>query len=504
MNDEPSSRPSFSLARRWAGGFNALLGIVCLLAVIVMVNYLGSGWYRRWEWSNSGRFQLSPQTTRLLQSITNNIEVILCFDVRGNEEIYGWSTSLLRQYSQLNPRISVRTVDYTRAPGTAAKILETNRLSTLKDKDFIVFNSEGRRAVVFANELSDMNIGERLSGQETEWRRTTFKGELLFSSKLAGLTYPRPQKAYFISGHGEHSPDRLGSATDYAKFANMLRDECNVPWEKTGLLGTNDLSDASLLIIAGPAKGQFSTNELARLDAYLRQGGRALILLDYQSVVLGSGLENYLTNWNVGFVNGVVQEDRANVASENDLLTARTNPEHPITRSLGDELRVRMVMPRVVGRMIKAASNAAGLKVDELAFTSDKARLEIVSVVDGKPQPRVVKADRPLPLTVAVEQGGIAGVSADRGTTRLVVVGDSLCFNNEILETAANRYFAGFVVNWLLDRPQAMLNIPPKPVKEYRLVISHGQVRTLSWLMLAGMPGGVLALGALVWLRRRR
>ncbi len=53
-------------------------------------------------------------------------------------------------------------------------------------------------------------------------------------------------------------------------------------------------------------------------------------------------------------------------------------------------------------------------------------------------------------------------------------------------------------------RPQAMLQIPPKPVKEYKLILSAAQERRLSWILLGAMPGGALLLGGLVWLKRRR
>jgi O-antigen ligase len=43
----------------------------------------------------------------------------------------------------------------------------------------------------------------------------------------------------------------------------------------------------------------------------------------------------------------------------------------------------------------------------------------------------------------------------------------------------------------------------PRPIKEYKLYMTHAQRREIGWLFLAGLPGGVLFLGGLVWLRRR-
>jgi len=48
-------------------------------------------------------------------------------------------------------------------------------------------------------------------------------------------------------------------------------------------------------------------------------------------------------------------------------------------------------------------------------------------------------------------------VAADTGSTRLVVVGDSLFLVNANIEFDANRDFESLAVNWLLDRVQLLV-----------------------------------------------
>ena len=501
MSDTPPDSPSFSRGGRFGQALNSVVGIACLLAIVVMVNYLGIGWYQRWDWSKSGRFALSPMTERLLQTITNDVDVVVCFDPRENEEVYGWTKSLLEQYAHRNHRIRLSFIDTARAPGQAAQVIATNELTTLKAKDFIVFNSGGHRQVVFANELSDRDQGTMREDGQLEFKRIAFRGEQAFTSKLLAVTHPRQQKAYFVTGHNELDPGASGD-NGYGVFAAMLKNECNVDWAKVNLRGTNDLSDAALLIFAGPSQVRFEEEELVKLHRYLRQGGRALFMMGNVPPARSSGLELYLTNWNVGCLFGLVSDpDHAPI--ENSLVPPELSREHPITRPLASEeppLPIQLTLPRLVGAMNKGGL-ANGIKVDELAWTSKGGRLRDIGMVGGRPVTNSYTGR--MPLAVAVEQGGISGVSAD-GTTRLVVIGDFYCFNNQLLDSGANRYFAGFVVNWLLDRPSATLQIPPKPVKEYRLVMSAVQQRQLNWILLGGLPGGALLLGGLVWLKRRR
>jgi hypothetical protein len=46
--------------------------------------------------------------------------------------------------------------------------------------------------------------------------------------------------------------------------------------------------------------------------------------------------------------------------------------------------------------------------------------------------------------------------------------------------------------------------IGPRPVTEFRLTMTQSQQKTVRWLLLGALPGGVLVFGWLVWLARRK
>jgi len=58
-------------------------------------------------------------------------------------------------------------------------------------------------------------------------------------------------------------------------------------------------------------------------------------------------------------------------------------------------------------------------------------------------------------------------------------------------------------VNWLLARNELLVNLAPRPIKDYKLNMTESQRTSAGWILLAGMPGGVLLIGSMVWLRRR-
>jgi hypothetical protein len=49
-----------------------------------------------------------------------------------------------------------------------------------------------------------------------------------------------------------------------------------------------------------------------------------------------------------------------------------------------------------------------------------------------------------------------------------------------------------------------LAGISPRPVTEFRLMLTQKQGQQLDWLLLAALPGGVLIFGWLIWFVRRK
>jgi hypothetical protein len=231
--------------------------------------------------------------------------------------------------------------------------------------------------------------------------------------------------------------------------------------------------------------------ELQKIEQYLSQGGRLFVLLDYSSIRHPTGLEDILRHWGVNVGNDVVQ-DPGQTLSGSDV-EVYSFSQHPAVNPLTGS-GLEMILPRPVSHINWQNPPADAPKVDELAFSgSDSLLLN----QHGLPP-------RSYPLMAAVEQNEVKGLATTHGGCRIVAVGDSIFLSNRVIDALANRDFAGYAANWLLDRPTLLKGIGPRPVVEFRLVMTRQQQRQVHWLLLGALPGGVLMLGGLVWLRRRK
>jgi hypothetical protein len=502
MSQTDKSQPSFSKGRRWLGALSTVLTAVAALALVVMLNYLAAGHVLRFELSRDAAFKLSSQTKSVLESLTNDVQVTVFFQPHGdNEEIYGLTSGLLEEYQNANPRhIHVSLLDYTRYVGKAKDLLSKLNLNGKAEKDFVLFECNGLYKIELAGQLADYDYSELMAGRSKFVRRSAFLGELHFTSDIYALTHPQALKSYFLAGHGENNPgdpsgepEKLGQ-TGYSKLAAILKGECDSPWDRLLLLGTNDIPrDCQLLIVAGPRAVQFLPEEVDKIAAYLKNGGRMLALL-----TVPCGLEPMLAKqWGVSLGNSRVMEKDPNWTpsglDNGSFFTAQLVP-HPIVNPLCvDKSPIRMILPRPVFTNEDLAKIPGAPEVTILALTSPKA-LDVNNRVG------------PYPLLAAVKQGDIKGVDTPRGAgTRIVVAGDSDFLEDAVIDSwSGNHQFAKLALDWLLQRPSVLLTgLGPRPIKQYSFYLTSSQSSAIHWLFLGGLPVAILGFGGLVWLRRR-
>jgi len=489
-----SHRPSFSPSRRWRIGFNLALRTALVCAVAVMVNYLAAQFSHRFYLSSQTRIALSPRTLSVLHSLTNHIAVTLYYDKRA--DFYSEVLALLNEYHEANPLISLKAVDYVRDAGEAEKIKAQYHLNTTDDKDLVIFDAgNGHYKVGSGDALVQYKLEAELPKNPTqrqlefEKKPVAFRGEEMFTATVLALENSKPFKAYFLQGDGEPSLDDSSGTAGYLQFGATLAQNY-VAVTNLELFGDNPVpSDCNLLIIAGP-KTPLSDPELQKIDQYLAQGGRLMVLFDYNSIQRPTGLEPILQNWGVKVAADYVKDP--DTISHWDVVVRKFS-QHPIVNSL-IQSELQMYLPRPVGRIDRQNPPGNALEVDELASSSSGSTLA------GNP----AEPPRSYPLMVAVEQKPAAGVAGPRGNTRIVVAGDSVFLGNYYIRAGSNREFLNNAINWLLDRPSLLQGIGQRPVSEFRLLLTQPQRQELRWLLLAALPGAVLLFGGLVWLVRRK
>lgn len=482
------AQPSFSPGRKWKIGLDLFARTMLVMAVVVMANYLAAQFPQRLYLSSQTRVSLSPRTVSVLKALTNNVTVTLYYDTK--DDFYHDIAAMLMEYQKINPKISFTTVDYIRELGEAQKIKERYNLASSTDRNLIIFDAgNGRFKIAPGDALIKYAATGLTKDKKLDITPVAFNAEEMFTAILVSLESNHPFKAYYLRGHGAPALDG-NNDNDYSEFASVLAQNF-VSITPLDLAGDGDVpSDCDLLIIASP-KLPLNDAEAQKISQYLSQGGRLFVLLDYYSLTKQTGLEPILQKWGVGIGQDYVLDK--NSYSDQAVIVSQFGHHAIVDPLAANDLPIEMVLPRPV---IALGNNSApdAPEVTPLAFSSPASTLAIHSVLPPQSYP----------LIAAIEQKTIGGVPLPRGPARLVVTGDSIFLDNKCIRAVANRDFLGNAVNWLLDRQPLLEGIGPRPVTEFRLILTKAQQHEINWLLLGMLPGGMLLLGGLIWFVRRK
>lgn len=445
---------------RFLEAVNLAVYTAVAVAIVVLANWFVDRHNRRWDLTPNQSYSLSPQTTKVLKELKNDLTIYV-FD---RESGFRERRDLLDNYSALTPRVTVRYVDPDRQPSLAGQ-----------------FGIRNYGTVVVAG--GDKHFEAQSS---TEEGLTNAIVRLLKGQKTV----------YFIQGHGERdvdSSDRAG----YGKVKKQLESE-NRQVKTLVLLQKMEVpADCSLLVIAGP-RNDFLAQEVETIKKYLTGGGRALFLLD-PGVELPN-LAKLLADWNVTLRNDLAIDENP-VAQ-----LVGASPSMPLILKYGSSpivqplARTATLFPLTrsfeVGKEYKA-----GVSAESLCETSPDS----FGVADFDPKVREVRyragKDTKGPLSVAVA-GTITGEGAKKTEGRFVAVGTSMLAVNNYLPFEGNRDLFMNMVNWL-SAEEDLISIRPKPPESQRLNMTAQQMRRVLYLGVFGLPILIIALGTSVWWRRR-
>ena len=496
-------------------------GVILAAALLLIVNYLGWKYYKRFDWTKSQLYTLSEKTTNALKTVDRDIDTVIF--IRAGDELYGPTRELLDRYQSASKHIHVRTVDPEKNLAEAQQLVTKYKVNSL---NVVVFDSGKDRRVIETADLADFDYSGMQMGQPA--KMTGFKGEQRFTGAILELVQSKKPKILFTSGHGEAALDDPSGEHGLGKAQEMLgRDNFNT--EECATLGKNAVpADADLVMIAGPTTA-FTKPELDMLTAYLGKGGRVLVLVD--PTLAGDKLANTgLTEWLAGY--GVKLGEDIVVDPSNplpmygaDTIFANAYGDHAITRSLR-AAKVPVIF--ALARSVSKGTPPAGFEATELVKTSPEgwgetnlAKLSAVGKddadlkgpvsmavavapvgADAKPKPETDEDDLDNP---AKKEAKATPLPADSPAAkmRLVVFGDSDFAGNTEIGNVGNATLVADTMNWLVERQQ-LLGIPPKSPEQVRLSLTQGQLSLFFWLVIAVMPLLSVGAGVMVYLRRRR
>jgi ABC-type uncharacterized transport system involved in gliding motility auxiliary subunit len=475
------------IARSFGGrqakyGSIAAGGVVVFLGLLVAVNYISNRQNKRWDLTAAKQFSLSDQTKKILTDLKRPVSVKVYYD--SDPQAGNQKQSLqdrLDSYRYVTSQLNVEYMDAVKDPA-AAKQDSVTALPTT------IFSSNGR--------------SERTSGQT----------EQDFTNALKKLLEGTSKKVYFVQGHGEHDVDASDRAGYSGAVAALKGD--NFETAKFALAQEGKVPDDASVVVVGGPQTDYLAPEMEMLRAYLKKGGKLLLMLDPVPKVDTPPLTNLIAlakEWGVDVGNDYVL-DQSGVGQMfgmgAQVPIAMIYPPHAITAGFNGAMTAyflaRSATPITGGSNGHTAQPIAQTSAHSWAETNLKDLL-----INHKAQPDFDKGDKAGPVTIvaavsAPVADAPAGAAPDapKPETRVVIAGDSDFASNQVLPFQANRDFFSNIVNWLAQQ-EDLISIRPRDAEDRRIQLTADQGSRIFYLAVFIIPGLLFLNGVRVWWRRR-
>jgi hypothetical protein len=402
---------------------------------------------------------LSPHTRQVLGGLRSEVRAT-AFTSNQEQAIRQQIADLLRLYGDAQPLVTTRMLDLDRSPGEAERLGVSNY-------NVVVFESDGRRERI--DPVTEENL----------------------TAGLLGVSGRSTVVAYVVQGHGEPDVRDIEQRSGSGDAAAALTSD---GFDVRPLHGAARIPpDAGLVILAGPTH-ELQPAEVDALDAYVRGGGRLLVLIDTEAPRSVLGL---LDRFGIQAGKDVVVDQDAKLFGADGLsarvayLNEKLVPDRPAASAL---------LP--LAQSIRLEERP-GMEAEYLAVTDETTWAD----VGGRPHgtERVFRAgtDRVGPLPV----GAVVRVRADDREGRLVAIGDSDFISNFQLGVLGNRDLLLVAAEVAAHGDQALTAPRRRPTNAgpfSTLALTAREARAIFWAACV-LPATLLGTAAaIVALRRSR
>jgi ABC-type uncharacterized transport system involved in gliding motility auxiliary subunit len=440
-------------------GTNTTILVIAILAILVVLNYVGFKYHKRFDLTTEKSFTLSDQTNKLVGGLKSDINV-----VRFAKTPDSTFDDLLKEYHNLSAHLQYQTVDPQQKPDMAKEY------GAQSMGDVIV--SAGDRKQTVENSAEGGLTEEALTGA------------------ILKVTQTETKEACFITGHGEKST----AASDehgYSTVGEGLKKEGYAPKDVNLVQAGSVPTDCSVVIVAGPTKSYFP-QEAQSLAKYLDGGGKLLLEIDPDT---DPKLDDIFKEWNIQVGNNYVIDASGvgQLIGAGPVFPLVTDyGQSPITKNLAQQMTF---FPYARTVSIADKSKTDGQPV-ELLKTSARSftKAKLADKVQFDP-----KTDESGPLSLAVAASG-AGTALN---ARLVVIGDSdYASNMGVNAPGDNSDLFYNTIDWLAQQ-ENQISIRPKLPTDRHITMTEAQKAALTWLDMFFIPGIVIISGMAIWWRRR-
>ncbi|MDF1863108.1 MAG: GldG family protein [Verrucomicrobiales bacterium] len=490
--DDSSLRVAKRKLERYRTAALVFVQLILIGVIFLQANYLSCRRHTTWDLTQNKRFTLSDTTRNYISSLGSEVRIVMAF--LGSSDLYPEVKGLIAEYDRIGgDAVVAEYLDLSRSRSRIAELKDQYQLRFGGDQ-IVILGENGRIKVIGVEEMvnRDSNSG----------RVVQFKGEEVLTAALLEVTEQQQRKIYLITG-GRRADELVPIAAQIQPLANAQ----NARLESLVLEGLQEVpEDADALFFPGNST-DLSERELELVRDFweVRQGGM-LIFLDPGAKT--PNMDRLLREHGAA-----PNPDR--VLTVLNIPGMATKPSYDVPVSLMPGGGPTRDLPALSMRLPGRTKSLDVLFEDDLLI-SENIRPRPLMVAgqgywgemefqedDVSYNPDVDNGPPNLVFTAAsVEKGIMGDPDLEKGSSRLVVVGNASLIAPDGNTSKVAADFTMASLNWVMNREELM-GISPRRPTAFTLNITPADFGLLQSFMIFVIPGLALIVGGFIWMRRR-
>ena len=479
--------------RRLTYGTISIGLVIAFVAAMVFINmgvsYLTDRFYLKADITPTGVYEISDTSKLLLQNLDQDVRVhiLLSEDNVINSTYYNVANEFLKRYRTLsNNRISIDYIDIYKNPAFLNNYQNTDDEITAGS---FVIETDLRYKVLKLADLYELRTTLNQQTYEMSQFVSGIDADQTLASAIQYVTARDLPTVVFLTGHNEEYGPTFKS---FFTNANYGYDECNPVFDEIP-------GDAAILVVGIPST-DYASYEIDKLDAYMKSGG-SMILFTGVSPVATPNLDEWLEEWGVGVENLMVLDEQRSMISPSYIVA------DIVDDTVCDDLEITsttyIMMPQT--RALKQLWQSNDYRTTQVILQSSAS--SYAKVYDASSNfdsftKEEGDTDGPFAVGILTKYGTtFNGVST---SSKLLVLSSLYMSSDTVFDIAAlsNKAFFLEAIDYM--NPQSnTLTIESRDYYSENLTILSSQANVVFWILIVIIPLIILALGLVVWLRRR-
>lgn len=455
---------------------------VSFIAVVIILNVvcttLTTNYSLKLDISGDGLYELDTQTLQLIDKNENDIK----FYVYATEaDFTAQFTEVLRRIVRESSHFSLEFIDPNQNPTFASSFGSQYSIA----EGSLVMEAGGKIRVIAQDEMFSY---------DQENGSITYLLEERVASAIMGFMQDREEIIYFVTGHGEsvdatfrnHFANNGYTVKDISLYKDMSFDE-----------------KATLMVIVSPIK-DYSIGEVAAVDSFLSNNyeyGRNLMYFSSASSTKLTNLENYLYEWGFELNQDMVVESDPTRYISLPTIFQPAFASNELTEKLSvSNVPTILSAARSITNRFETNGNltvAPVMVTGETAYAKNTQEGGTISTYNKE------DGDAVGPLTVAALSQNIKVYNNQNVYSNVFVSGSADMLAADYMASADNGDFLIKLYDLMMQRESDTVLSAVKYSDSQTLVLTEAQSAMISVVVMGVIPGIVLILGIIIFIRRR-